>query len=158
MYSDNEIEMQRPYGHFRALNFERYAAEGNRFINEVAMELDVDRNRAARITRAVLHAVRDRIPPNDAVEFGQGLPMAIKGVFFDRYDLSDVPVVIRHPEAFFDFICSKDGDSAYRDFPDKQSVEEALRGVFRVLERNMDYGQVEQVKHMMNREIVSLID
>ena len=157
MYNDEFID-QRSHSNLRAMNFERYAAEGNHFINQVAAELDVDRNRASRITRAVLHALRDRIPPNDAVEFAQGLPMALKGIFFDRYDLSDVPVIIRHPDAFFDFICSKDGDSAYRDFPDRQAVEEALRAVFRVLERTMDYGQVKQVKHMMNREIVSLID
>ena len=39
----------------RTMNFEQYAADGNRFINEVALELETDHNRAARITRAVLH-------------------------------------------------------------------------------------------------------
>src|SRR5688572_26481119 len=100
----------------RTMNFEKYAAEGNRFINEVAYELNIDRNKAARITRAVLHAVRDRIPPVDAVQFAQGLPMALKGIFFDQYDISHAPVVIRHPGEFFDYVRIKDGQSADWDF------------------------------------------
>lgn len=142
----------------RSMNFERYAAEGNRFINEIAYELGVDRNRAARITRAVLHAIRDRIPPDDAIQFAQGLPMAIKGVFIDRYDMSITPVAIRHADDFINFIYNKNGSASYVDFPEKRHVIEALRGVFRVLERNMDYGQVEQIKHMFNTEIYEMID
>lgn len=141
----------------RSLNFEKYAAEGNHFLNEVAHELDCDRNYAARVTRAVLHAVRDRIPPDDAVQFAQGLPMAIKAVYFDQYNLSQVPVVIRHPEDFIDFVRYKDGESGRRDFPDNTDVEDAIAAVFRVLERHMDYGQVEQIKRVFNDEMAYLL-
>ncbi len=142
----------------RPMNFERYAAEGNRFINEVAHELGVDRNRAARITKAVLHAIRDRISPDDAIEFVQGLPMAMKGVFVDQYDISRTPVVIRHADEFIDFIYNKNGRASEKDFPERYHVIDALKGVFRVLERNMDYGQVQQIKEMFNNEIVELIE
>jgi uncharacterized protein (DUF2267 family) len=137
----------------RAMNFEQYAAEGVRFINEVAQELNVGYDSAARITRAVLHAVRDRIPADDAIEFAQGLPMAIKGIYIDRYDISNVPVAIRNPDEFIYFVRYKAGRSSRFDFPDHDSVEDGIAAVFRVLERNMDYGQVEQIKHMMNDEI-----
>lgn len=140
----------------RSLNFEKYASDANYFVHQVADELDIDRNSAARITRAVLHAVRDRIPPVDAVQFAQGLPMALKGVFFDQYDVSHVPVLLRHPGEFIDYVCYKDGRSAVRDFPYREFVEDAIAAVFRVLERNMDYGQVEQIKRMMNTEIAYL--
>jgi len=144
------------HGHHRSLNFDKYAAEGNHFINQVAMEMNCDRNMAARSTRAVLHAVRDRIPPVDAVEFGQGLPMALKGVYFDQYDLAHAPVVLRHPSEFLDYLRYKNRSAERYDYPDDRSVEEAIASVFRVLERTMDYGQVEQIKHMMNDEIAYL--
>lgn len=137
----------------RSMNFERYAADGNHFINQVADELDIDRNMAARITRAVLHALRDRLPADDAIEFAQGLPMALKGIFIDQYDLSAVPVVIRRPDQFIDYVCYKDGRAATGDFPSPEFVEESISAVFRVLERNMDHGQVEQVRHMLNEEL-----
>ena len=152
------IEFHPKTGSVKSMNFENYAAEGNRFINEVADELDVDRNRAARVTRAVLHAIRDRIPADDAIQFAQGLPMALKGVFIEGYDISLTPIVIRNPKNFIDFIYSKNGKAAHSDFPSGQYVIEALRGVFRVLERNMDYGQVHQIKNLINAEIIDLIE
>jgi uncharacterized protein (DUF2267 family) len=142
----------------RSMNFEKYAAEGNYFINQVAGELNVDRNMAARITRSVLHAVRDRLPAGDAIEFAQGLPMALKGVFIDQYDLSAAPVVIRHPGQFIDYVCYLDGRSALRDFPHPRFVEDGISAVFRVLERTMDFGQVAQIKRMMNDEIAYLFE
>jgi uncharacterized protein (DUF2267 family) len=137
----------------RSLNFERYASEANYIINQVADELDVNRNAAARITRSVLHAVRDRLPADDAVEFAQGLPIALKGVYFDQYDLSLAPVSIRHPEDFIDYVRQKDGRAAMHDFPTREHVEDGISAVFRVLERNMDYGQVEQIKRLVNDEM-----
>ena len=142
----------------RTMNFEQYASDGNRFINEVAYQLDTDHNSAARVTRAVLHAIRDRIPPDDAIQFAQGLPMALKGEFVDRYDISKTPVIIRSKEKFIEFVRSKDGLAAPVDFPDRESVIFALQAVFYVLELNMSYGQVEQIKKMLNIEIVDLID
>jgi uncharacterized protein (DUF2267 family) len=142
----------------RPLNFEQFAAEGNRFVNEIAYELNTDRNHAARVLRAVLHAVRDRLPADDAIQFAQGLPMMLKGLFIDQYDLSDVPVVIRSPQKFLDFIYSKAGINAHMDFPDRESILDALQAVFFVLENHMDYGQILQIKHIMNQEIVDLID
>jgi uncharacterized protein (DUF2267 family) len=139
------------------INLEKYAADGNRFLNDVADELRVSRGTAARITRCVLHALRDRMPPDDAVEFAQGLPMALKGLYFDQYDLSDSPVVIRKASEFLDFIAMKDGDNASYDFPDRRSIEEGLRGVFRVLEDYLDRGQTESVKEIVGKEIRDLL-
>jgi uncharacterized protein (DUF2267 family) len=141
----------------RTMNFERYAADGNKFINEVANTLRVSRNMAGRITRAVLHAVRDRLPPVDAVQFGQSLPMAIKGIYFDQYDLYKVPVVIRHPDDFLKYVYIKDGRAASDDFPSPEYVEDALSGIFRVLERTLDCDQVNHIRRMINKEVAALL-
>jgi uncharacterized protein (DUF2267 family) len=155
-----EQAQQRKRGNNRrhAMDFEQYASEGNRFIHEVAYELYSDRNKAARVLRAVLHAIRDRLPADDAIQFAQGLPMALKGIFIDQYDISKTPVVIRNPEKFLDFIYQKNGISAQRDFPDRESVVDALQAVFFVLSNHMDYGQVEHIKRMLNKELVMLIE
>ena len=84
--------------------------------------------------------------------------MALKGIFIDRYDISKTPVVIRNSEKFIAFVRSKDGHAATIDFPDRASVIFALQAVFYVLELNMGYGQVAQIKKMLNLEIVDLID
>jgi len=142
----------------RSMNFEAYASEGNRFINDVAEELQCDRNTASRITRAVLHALRDRLPADDAVEFAQGLPMALKGIYIDQYDISRTPVIIRTKHDFIDYIRSKDRLAAINDFRSPADVVQALQAVFHVLENHMDPGQVDQVKNLLHSEIVELID
>ncbi|HYG50138.1 MAG TPA: DUF2267 domain-containing protein [Flavobacteriales bacterium] len=140
------------------LNFEKFASEGNAFILSIADELGVGRNRAARITRALLHALRDRVPADDAVEFAQGLPMALKAVFLDQYDISDTPVVIRNRDDFLGFIYDKAGRTAAADFAEPGSVEKALQGFFRVLYEYMDRHQVLALKRLLGKDIGMLID
>jgi uncharacterized protein (DUF2267 family) len=138
----------------RLSQFEGYAVEGKNFIALVADELRTDNLRKAlRITRAVLHALRDRLQPDDAVQFGQGLPMLIKGIYFDQYDISDTPVVIRHAPEFLYFIHEKNVYGKYSDFANENEIMDALQGVFRVLEGKMDYGQVRQIKYLLPLEI-----
>jgi len=156
-YRDNRDIVRNRSNKPRALNFEKYASEGNRFIHEVAVDMDTDRNTAARVTRAVLHALRDRLPADDAIQFAQGLPMALKGVFIDQYDPSKAPVVIRRADQFLDFIYHKGGAAAFNVFPDKQAIARALGSVFFVLETWLDYGQTDQIKHILGKEITDLI-
>jgi len=148
---------RRGPGRKRPLNFEKYAEHGNRFVNEVMEELRCGRSKAARVTRAVLHAIRDRIPPDDAIEFAQGLPMALKGVFIDQYDISAVPLTIRKREDFVDYVHQLYGPSILRDFPHRSELEEGIRAVFFVLSQNMDYGQTEQIRNLLPEDIRPLL-
>ena len=142
----------------KSMNFERYAAEGNRFIKDVARELGTDRDHAARVTRAVLHAIRDRLPPNDAIEFAQGLPMILNGIYLDQYDISQSPLRIRDKRVFIAFIRKKAGLTAFIDFPGSLSVIKALRAVFFVLEQTMSPGQIRHIKRLLNRELLELLE
>jgi uncharacterized protein (DUF2267 family) len=150
---------ERGRSRMQSMNFERYAAEANHFINEVADELGTDnRSRAARTTRAVLHALRDRLIPDEAVQFAQGLPMALKSIYFDQYDISRTPVKIRNQNDFLDYIRSKDRMSEMEDFPDQEAVVEGLRAVFTILEEHMDAGQINKIKRLLPAVIVHLIE
>jgi uncharacterized protein (DUF2267 family) len=141
-----------------SLNFEKYASEGNRFVNEVAARLKCDRNTAGRVTKAVLQAIRDRLPVDDAIEFAQGLPMALKGIFIDQYDISKAPVRIRNINDFIHFVRLKNRFSAVADFHSPYDVIKAVQAVFYVLEHRMDPGQIQQIKMMLPQEIVHVIE
>jgi uncharacterized protein (DUF2267 family) len=141
-----------------SLNFNKYASDGNRFVNDVANKLNCDRSTAGRVTRAVLQAVRDRLPVDDAIEFAQGLPMALKGVFIDQYNISRTPVMIRHASDFINFVRLKNRFSAVADFHSPYDVIRAIHAVFFVLEKHMELGQVQQIKRVLPLEIVHLID
>jgi uncharacterized protein (DUF2267 family) len=82
--------------------------------------------------------------------------MALKGVYFDQYDLSRSPVVIRHADDFLRFVCAKDGRVGFRDYPDPGFIEAGIHAVFTVLEHHMDHGQVEQVRHQVSAVIADM--
>jgi uncharacterized protein (DUF2267 family) len=149
---------QNQRNRMETMNFERYAQEANHFINEVADELQTDnRHKAARITRAVLQAIRDRLIPDEAVQFGQALPMALKAVYFDQYDISKTPVRIRRQVDFINFIRSKDRLAEIEDFPTQDDVVDGLQAVFTVLENHLDPGHIIKVKNMLPEAIVDMI-
>ncbi len=67
------------------LDFEKYAAKGNEFINKLAEHLnDPDnRDRAGRILRSVLRALRNRLTVEESLQLISQLPMAIKAVYVE---------------------------------------------------------------------------
>jgi Uncharacterized conserved protein (DUF2267) len=44
----------------------------------------------------VLHALRDRLPQQNAVELGAQLPMVIRGMYYEGWDLQKEPSRGRH--------------------------------------------------------------
>jgi len=65
----------------------------NALLAEVADEFGtLDRHFAYRVTRAWLHALRDRLPVPIAAHFAAQLPELLRGVFYDGWNPSKVPV------------------------------------------------------------------
>jgi uncharacterized protein (DUF2267 family) len=71
-------------------NFEKYAEEGNWFINKVAREIGHpgDPALAFRITRAVLRALRDRITIEESMHLISEMPMILKAVYVDGWNIA----------------------------------------------------------------------
>lgn len=139
--------------------FSKFASDGDKFIDEVGDQLGVtNTKKVLRITRAVLQALRDRMQPDEAVEFGQGLPMMIKALYFDQYDISSTPVRIRGTQQFLDFIRAKNSTGLLSDFVTSDDVLAAIQSVLTVLENHMDHGQIRQMRNMLPLEIREMID
>src|SRR5689334_15633329 len=75
------------------------------WLAELASELGwKDRHRAYSALRAVLHALRDRLPINQAAALGAQLPLLVRGVFYDGWRPADVPLRVRHREDFLELV------------------------------------------------------
>jgi uncharacterized protein (DUF2267 family) len=59
-----------------------------------------DRERAYHALRAVLHALRDRLPPHEAVDLGAQLPMLVRGFYYDGWHPADKPLKYRDKRPF----------------------------------------------------------
>src|SRR6185436_8264294 len=72
---------------------ERAERTTNVWLNSVAAELDTDdRKFALRVLRAWLHTVRDRLSVNSAAKFAAQLPELLRGIYYDGWEPSRVPV------------------------------------------------------------------
>lgn len=109
-----------------------------------------DMQRSYKILRAVLHATRDRLMPDEAVQFGAQLPMLVRGFYYEGWDPHDKPRKYRRKTEFLEEI--------HKNVPtlDQTQLERAATAVFETLENEMPGGELEQVRTALPRELREL--
>ncbi|HET8563301.1 MAG TPA: DUF2267 domain-containing protein [Candidatus Binatia bacterium] len=122
------------------------------WLNDVMSELDWhDKPHKAYLAlRTVLHALRDRLTVEEALQLGAQLPMLIRGFYYEGWTLKGKPHKERHKEDFLDHI--------KKAFKDDVTVnpQQVCRVVFRVLVRHTSEGEIEDVKHLLPNELQEL--
>ena len=109
------------------------------WLNDVAEELGPDRQRCYHALRAVLHALRDRLTVEEAADLGAQLPMLVRGIYYEGYRPSGKPARIRSEAEFLDEVAA--GFSTWPEI----DAGEAARAVFRVLDRHISRGEMQDV-------------
>ncbi|SFG43291.1 DUF2267 domain-containing protein [Pontibacter chinhatensis] len=142
-----------------AFGFEDNKKDAMNLLTKVAEELGTeDMNQAGRVFRAVLQAIRDRLPVNDAVHFAAQLPILWKGYYFDQYDPAKVPVKIRDNQEWIDFIRSKNAFAANNDFLSDSDVMECFQDVFKALRHCVSPEELQKVRQAMHEEAQELLE
>lgn len=129
------------------MDFHKYAEHGHAFLKEVARELGRpdDLPYAGRVLRAVLHTLRNRLTPGEAIDLAAQLPVALKGVYFDGWKLGASPDRdLRTVADFVEEMRFADARDAF-DFPHQEDAADAARHVFRVLKRHVSLGESRDV-------------
>lgn len=108
------------------------------------------RHQSYQALRAVLHALRDRLPIDDAVNFAAQLPLLIKGIFYDNWSSEDVPVRMNEQEFLDrvrqDFTFDTGGGTKY-----------LVRVVMNEVLNTMDVGERKKLIRMLPRDIGELL-
>ncbi len=102
-----------------------------------------DKQRAYRLLRATLHALRDRLPPDEAIHFSAQLPMLVRGFYFEGWHAGDKPLKERKKEEFLSHI-----EKAFDRDPN-EDTDELVREVFGLLSRRLSAGEIEHVMHAL---------
>lgn len=120
------------------------------WVDEIGAELDShDPHFAYSALRATLHALRDRLIVEEAVDLGAQLPMLIRGLYYEGWTLSGKPVK-RHRAEFLEAIRDRFGAATQPD------AERLARAVFAVLRRHVTAGEIEQVEGMLPKDLRDL--
>lgn len=136
--------------------FERTLHETNIWMKELGeLTHTRDRQRVYRLLKGVLHALRDRLTVEEAVQLGAQFPALVRGFYYEGWRPSDVPLRIRSKEEFLDKV--RDNLRDIVDDPQTPvEVEQATRAVFQVLSRHVSPGEIDDVRNMLPFEIREL--
>ncbi len=125
----------------------------NAWLNELMQELNwTDRRQTYVAFRCVLHALRDHLSPKDAVYVGEQLPMLIRGFYFEHWDVSGKPPVLRSRNDFFAYVSAR----LSRDGQRGSDSETVTRAVFRLLDRKATDGEIDGIQHVLPPALIDL--
>lgn len=137
------------------LSLDRSIQIAVQWIVDVQTELEWDsRDETYKATKAVLHAIRDRLPIEEVLHLSSNLPVVLKGMILDGYDLKDKPLRIKSPEEFYDYV-QQNYDPKNRDIIDAEAVTNA---VIAVLNRRIGSGEMQKVAGNMPEKIKRLFE
>ena len=123
----------------------------HQWINDLDTRLGWEnKHRSFRLLRAVLQAVRDWLPVDDAVHFGAQLPELLRGIYYEHWRPTTTPVPHRSKLDFVGRI-----DDAFEN--DRLLfTAEAVTAVFDLLCDKLSAGEIEKVRHALPADLRAL--
>ena len=123
----------------------------NEWLNDIMEEEGwTDKNKAYLALRSTLHALRDRLVVNEAIDLGAQLPLLIRGIYYEGYTTSGKPDRSQKKGDFFSLIRRDLERTPHID------AEEAARGVFSVLRKKVSKGEINDIQSMLPKEVQEL--
>lgn len=109
-----------------------------------------DRHAAYVILRATLHALRDRIGPENAVHLGAQLPMLLRGLFYEGWRMAGTPTREHNRQQFLDHVRIEMPPVLAQD------AERAVRAVFAVMWERVEPGEIAKVIGLLPADLRDL--
>lgn len=123
------------------LVFQQTLEKTNAWLSAVTVALGAeDRHRAYQALRATLHALRDRIGPNEAAQLGAQLPLLLRGIYYEGWHPAGKPLKERNREQFLDHVRA---DITHGE------AEDVVRAVFEVIAQFISAGEIDDIFWML---------
>jgi uncharacterized protein (DUF2267 family) len=112
----------------------------------------MDRARAYRALRAVLHALRDNLDVEGAARFAAQMPLLVRGLYYEGWRPGAAARRCAKAADFVGLVAAEFGD-----FP-TMDLERVCRGVFRVLRTFVSAGEMSAVVQALAPEVRRLLE
>lgn len=114
-----------------------------------------DPKQAYSMLRAVLHAIRDRLTPEEVAHLGSQLPMIVRGFYFEGWRPALAPNAFTTTEQFLDHVRSSLGPGS-EPRPGTPDIRAATRAVLELLVDRVDHEQLRHVTAQLPEKIARL--
>lgn len=139
------------------MNFEKHAAKANEFVHRLAIRLgdEKDRDRAGRILRCVLHALRNHLSIEESFQLMAQLPMAIKAMYVDGWAPSRHHAKIKTISELAKEVKKEDGLSTENDFPGVSDAMDAIEAVIKTMADYVSPGELHDIVSILPSDMKS---
>lgn len=138
-----------------AINFDKYAQEGNAYINSLSERLGhpEEKGRTGILVRAVLHALRDRITVGESLNLMAQLPAFLKVVYVDNWKYKEKPESLKNREDFLSKVEENQRMYGEQEFSWNKSTEELAGTVLESLHDYLTEGEIEDVMAQLPEDL-----
>lgn len=129
--------------------FDKTLQTTNSWLNEIGETIGPDKQNSYHALRAVLFALRDRLPPDESAHLASQLPTLVRGIYYDGYEPAGKPEKIRSQSEFLEKV------SEHLKSGEPIDPDGATRAVFKLLEDHIADGEIGHVKQSLPEELQS---
>jgi uncharacterized protein (DUF2267 family) len=135
--------------------FNKYAIRGNKILTQLAVRLGMpdDKARALHILKAVLHAVRNRTTPEESAHFIAQLPMMLKAIYVDGWQIGKHQKRIYTYQEFIEEVYELGGGFKGLAFGELYQAERGVKDVFFILKQFVTEGEFNNMLATMPKDI-----
>jgi uncharacterized protein (DUF2267 family) len=133
--------------------FERAIQKADEWIDDLMKKMGSrNRHHCYQALGVVLHVLRDRLPVDEAVALGAQLPLLLRGLYYQSWDVSVNPEKYRHAVDFLRHV--HHGMLQHRR--ESISTERIVVGVSWLLCEHLSEGEFASIRRALPREIRTL--
>ena len=122
------------------------------------MNMPKDRDKAGRIFTAIMHALRDIIPAEESLQLMAQLPMFLKGVYVNGWNIKKKKPKIKQMAEFLDLVRAHDWPAEVNDFQYSDEVaENYVDTTFIYLRKYISLGEMEDIRDVLPKNLKSMI-
>jgi uncharacterized protein (DUF2267 family) len=129
--------------------FESTLQKTQLWLKDLAEAAHVDKPTAYKALRSVLHAIRDRLPVEEAAHFAAELPLLIRGVYYEGWRPAATPVKFSRDE----FLRVVQTNIVSSEVIDPLRI---TRAVFEILNKHLAPGEIKHVLSVLPKELQAL--
>lgn len=131
--------------------FDNTVQQTNLWLKSITTKLGVDdRHLAYSLLKGTLHALRDRIGPENAVHLGAQLPILLRGVYYEGWRPTTTPTRERQVSEFIDHVRRELPKGTHFD------IELGVRTVMEVMWEKIDAEEVAKLIRIVPEDLRQL--
>ncbi|WP_340202287.1 DUF2267 domain-containing protein [Ascidiimonas sp. W6] len=142
-----------------ALNFNKYAREGNTFLKEYTKELNLgnETDMGGRILSSILHALRDLISVEESLQLIAQFPMFLKAVYVNGWSPKAHRDKIKTRVDFIDLVRKYNGVTSVHDFGSDEKASRYIDTTFIVLRKYISLGELEDIRTELPKDLKDMV-